>query len=48
MTFSYADYSSYDKARDALEDMYAAGQVSECEVYDIKRRGNRWHILLWG
>lgn len=46
-TFVYAGgFKTYAAAFAALEDMYAMGDVVECEVAGIVKRGKRWVVLL--
>jgi hypothetical protein len=45
-TFSYARYSTRQRAEDALESMFAEGDVSPCEFSHIAKVGGMWNIFL--
>ena len=47
MSYIYASFHTREAAELALEDMFARGEVFECELDGIRKRGNRWLILLW-
>lgn len=44
--YVYATYKSRERAEAALEDMFAAGEVSPGEFPKIEKSGARWAIKL--
>jgi hypothetical protein len=48
LTYVYGTYRTRLGAEVALDDMFAAGEVSESELVGIQKRGNRYCIVLRG
>lgn len=46
--FPYMSCATREEAEEALGDLYATGEVSECEFAGIYRRGDRYVIWLHG
>lgn len=45
--YTYAGpYRSQQRAADAVEAMYASGEISECERPEIERRGRAYYVTL--
>jgi hypothetical protein len=42
----YSSHKSQQAAYDALENMYASGEISECEPVHVAKRGNRWCVMV--
>jgi hypothetical protein len=45
--FNYSTHKSADAAYDALEDMFASGELSEAEAHRVEKSHGKWHIVLW-
>lgn len=48
MTFIYSRHKTRQAALDALEDYFASGEVSQCEVSGIQCINGRYCVMLWG